>query len=252
MKSANKLYLASLILLLLSTSLSAIEASEVKESIIIDANLNEVFWQKQRWYLIDKPIIGELPSSSDFSGRYKIGWDTQHIYIVAEIIDDVLFDFNPNPLEKYWDDDCLEIFIDEDASGGDHLHNFNAFAYHVALDNQVVDIGAKKSDGSTNVVLLNEHIESRWKRSVEDYRKIIWELAVKVYDDNFSLKPDSNHKPQKLFSGKKMGFMLAYCDNDGSAQREHFVGSHSITPKNGDKNLGYKDASVFGKLILRD
>ena len=47
-----------------------------------------------------------------------------------------------------------------------------------------------------------------------------------------------------------MGFMLAYCDNDGSPEREHFVGSHEITPVNGDKNLGFIDASVFGKITL--
>ena len=34
-----------------------------------------------------------------------------------------------------------EIFIDEDNSGGNHQFNFNAFAYHIALDNQAVDIG---------------------------------------------------------------------------------------------------------------
>lgn len=44
--------------------------------------------------------------------------------------------------------------------------------------------------------------------------------------------------------------MLAYCDNDGSASREHFIGSVAIEPKNGDKNLGYKDAGVFAPLTL--
>ena len=47
------------------------------------------------------------------------------------------------------------------------------------------------------------------------------------------------------------GFMLAYCDNDGSKEREHFIGSVEIAPKNGDKNRGYIDASVFGKLWLK-
>jgi len=44
--------------------------------------------------------------------------------------------------------------------------------------------------------------------------------------------------------------MLAYCDNDGSPEREHFMGSHDIEAVNGDKNRGYIDASVFGDLVL--
>jgi len=47
-----------------------------------------------------------------------------------------------------------------------------------------------------------------------------------------------------------MSFMLAYCDNDGSDEREHFIGSHDIEPVNGDKNLCYIDASVFGSIRL--
>jgi hypothetical protein len=50
-----------------------------------------------------------------------------------------------DPLVQYWDDDCLEIFLDEDFSGGDHQYNHNAFAYHVSLDNQAIDIGTDKA-----------------------------------------------------------------------------------------------------------
>jgi hypothetical protein len=44
--------------------------------------------------------------------------------------------------------------------------------------------------------------------------------------------------------------MLAYCDNDGSLERETFIGSTEISPINGDKNLGYITADVFGQLTL--
>ncbi|MCP4059513.1 MAG: sugar-binding protein, partial [Pseudoalteromonas sp.] len=46
------------------------------------------------------------------------------------------------------------------------------------------------------------------------------------------------------------GFMLAYCDNDGSEVREHFMGSHEVQPVNGDRNRGFIDADVFGKITL--
>jgi hypothetical protein len=51
--------------------------------------------------------------------------------------------------------------------------------------------------------------------------KVIWEVAVRVYDDN-----------------------------DGSKEHEHFIGSTDIKSVNGDKNLGYITADVFQKLTL--
>jgi hypothetical protein len=77
--------------------------------------------------------------------------------------------------------------------------------------------------------------------------KIHWEAAVRVFDDSYQHGKDNS--PVTLKEGMTLGFMLAYCDADGG-DREHFLGSHEITPVNGDKNLGYKDASVFGKVKL--
>lgn len=44
--------------------------------------------------------------------------------------------------------------------------------------------------------------------------------------------------------------MLAYCDNGGSKEREHFIGSMDIKAVNGSQNLGYITADVFQKLLL--
>ena len=218
------------------------------EPIVVDGMATEQSWDKAEWRNLDKHILGEQPDVEDFSGRYKLLWDEQHLYLLAELTDDVLFDQFANPLLRYWDDDCLEIFLDEDASGGNHQFNYNAFAYHVALDNQAVDIGGQLEDGSPEFVLLNEHIDSQWRRQPDSPHTVLWEVAVRVYDDSFQSGGAS--RPVTLTPGKTMGFMLAYCDNDGSDQREHFVGSHEIEPVNGDKNLGYIDAGVFGAITL--
>ena len=218
------------------------------EPITIDGDALEAAWEHAEWRNLDKHILGEYPSKQDFSGRYKLLWDEQHLYLLAEITDDVLFDQHADPLYFYWDDDCLEIFIDEDRSGGNHQFDYNAFAYHVALDNQAVDISGQLEDGSPAFVLLNDHIDSQWKRQSQLPHTILWEVAIRVFDDSF--ETDRASQPLSLSAGKVMGFMLAYCDNDGSDQREHFVGSHDIEPVNGDKNLGYIDASVFGSIKL--
>lgn len=206
-------------------------------------------WGEGQWYPLNQDFIGGLPTKEDFSGEYTLRWDKDHLYLLAKINDDILFDQHPDPLYLYWDDDCLEIFIDEDASGGIHQFDYNAFAYHISIDNQSVDIGPNNADGSTNFILLNEHISSAWKRSSDAPHTITWEVAIKVIDDKFDETKD--YPSVELTAHKRMGFMLAYCDNDGSKNRENFIGSHTIVPVSGDKNLGYIDASVFDTVTLK-
>jgi len=230
-------------------SSNLLQAHKTQTKITIDGIGSESSWGLAKWQPLDQLILGAKPTEQDFSGRFKILWDEQQLFLLVEITDDILFDQHADPRYFYWDDDCLEIFLDEDASGGNHLFNYNAFAYHVALDNQAVDMGEPNVDGSDNFVLLNDHVSSSWRRSEHSPNKVIWELAVKVYDDSFNIQMK---KPQsvKLFAGKKLGFMLAYCDNDGSKEREHFIGSVDIKAVNGNKNLGYITADVFQSLLL--
>jgi len=226
----------------------ALEAIYTKEQMTINGIADEASWVKAKWYPLNQHILGDIPTQDDFSGRFKLMWNDKKLYLLAEITDDILFDQHSDPKHLYWDDDCLEVFIDEDKSGGNHQFNYNAFAYHIALDNQVVDIGPPNKDGTTNFVLLNEHIKSKWQRGKVAPYKMTWELAIDIYNDKYS--ENTAIKPVKLELGKQMGFMLAYCDNDGSKEREHFMGSTKIKPKNGDKNLGYITADVFDSLIL--
>ena len=223
-------------------------AHHTSTPINIDGNMDEVSWEKAKWSPLFEDMIGQTFTPEDFSGQFKLLWDKNYLYLVAEITDDVLFDQHADPLYFYWDDDCLEIFIDEDGSGGNHQFNYNAFAYHVALDNQAVDIGEQTPSNKEPFLTLNDHITSVWKRDSNSPNKIIWEVAIKIYDDSF--KPDSGSQPLELTAGKIMGFMLAYCDNDGSKNRENFIGSTSVEALNGDKNRGYIDASVFAQLTL--
>ncbi len=235
--------------IIFSFNISALEAVKAPGKIQIDGLANEVSWQLAKWQPIDNLILGTQPSKDDFSGRFKIMWDEEQLYLLVEITDDILFDQHADPRHLYWDDDCLEVFLDEDASGGNHQYNFNAFAYHIALDNQAVDMGRKNSDGSDSFVLLNDHINSSWRRNEKLPNKVIWEVAIRVYDDSFTMQMNKL-LPVSLFEGKKLGFMLAYCDNDGSKEREHFMGSTDIKAVNGNKNLGYITADVFQKLRL--
>lgn len=206
---------------------------------VIDGIAAESVWQEAQWREIDQVWLGPELEESDFSGRFKVVWTEDAIYLLVEVTDDILFDRHRNPLLQYWDDDCLEIFIDEDHSGGDHQYNHNAFAYHVALDNQVVDIGTDEQPR-----LYNEHVNSRWRA---DGNKLVWELAITVYDDSY-VDGRENNNAVSLFAGKIIGLMLAWCDNDGAEIRENFIGSESVP--SGPTDRGWIDAGIFGSVEL--
>jgi len=206
---------------------------------LVDGVADDAAWDGAKWHEIDQLWLGPEYPGSDFHGRFKVVWTPERIYILVEITDDILFDSHRDPLVQYWDDDCLEIFLDEDFSGGDHQYNFNAFAYHMSLDNQAIDIGTDRKAHS-----YTDHVESRWKAHGNT---VVWELGIKVYPDLYQDgSPDNT--PVVLSAGKVMGLMLAYCDNDGSELRENFVGSESVPF--GKKDRGWIDADIFGKLVL--
>ncbi|MDP7593396.1 MAG: sugar-binding protein [Litorilituus sp.] len=205
----------------------------------VDGVANESVWQLAKWQQLDNRWLGPEYSKEDFQGRYKVVWTKNKLYLMAEIIDDILIDSHRDPLSQYWDDDCLEIFIDEDFSGGDHQFNHNAFAYHFSLDNQAIDIGTDKQARS-----YSHHVESQWKQADD---KVIWELSIDIYTDEYQDLVTDNQSIT-LSAGKIMGLMVAYCDNDGSELRENFIGSESAPGPEPDR--GWKDAGLFGKLIL--
>lgn len=213
-------------------------APQTDEKINIDGKANEDIWAKAEWQPLDQLWIGEMPDAQDFQGRYKIAWSEDMLLVLAEITDDTLTDIHADGLKNYWDDDCLEIFVDEDASGGNHQYSHNAFAYHLSLDGKAVDISP-----DTVFTYYNDHV--RQARTQQGHLSV-WEVGVKIFDDTY--RDGAQNTPVKLAKGKKMGFALAYCDNDRSPEREHFMGSVYVPGE--DKNQGWKDAGIFGELTL--
>jgi hypothetical protein len=253
----------------------------------VDGLGDDPSWQQAPWRAIDQVLLGEAPrDASDFSGRYKAVWREDALYVLAEIHDDHLVDATPDPLQKYWEDDALEIFVDEDNSGGDHQHSEQAFAYHIALDNQAIDAGplANASDEATPRSAPRtypDHIQARWQRAAAAPHPLLWEVRVALYpadgvdvassadadeaaDSGAPAGTDADSDagaedtaradtvgPVTLFGGKRIGFMLAWCDSDvPGAGREHFIADVDVPPLNGDRNRGWLDADVFGVMEL--
>ena len=215
-----------------------ITVKKAKTNPVIDGKADDDIWSNTIWLPLDELWLGDTYSNEDFSGRYKLSWSEDALYLLAEIKDDILVDNHTDPLVAWWDDDCLEIFIDEDNSGGEHQYNHNAFAYHVSLDGNVVDMSTEKVGK-----LYNSHIQSK---RITTGNKTLWEVKISLFNDTY--KDDAENSPEKLYPGKVIGFALAYCDNDTSKERENFIGSVYVEGK--DKNRGWIDANIFGTLKL--
>ncbi len=218
------------------TSHKGLIIQKITEPIILNGGVDEAAWNKASWYPMDQYWIGAPTSKEDFSGRFKVLWSNDRLYVLAETTDDIIRDMHEDGLERYWDDDCLEIFIDENASGGDHQYNHNAFAYHIAHNLRVTDMGLDSLPA-----YFDHHLQSA---KVTDNNITTWEIAIEVHTDDYSF----GQKPRKLQAGEKIGFMIAYCDNDNSKEREHFIGSTKVEGE--DKNRGWIDAGIFDKWTL--
>ena len=206
----------------------------------IDGKGNENSWNMVAWHPLDQNWLGRPYEHDDFNGRYKLNWDENSLYLLVEIVDDSLHDRVKNPLKLWWNDDSIQVFVDEDNSGGLHQHSHNAFGYHIALDGNVVDLSLSKKPK-----LYNEHILS--KRITEGNLNT-WEMTITIYDESYS---DGNeNRASILKADKKIGFALAYCDNDGSTERENFIGSVFVSGE--DKNQAWINADIFGTLLLKE
>lgn len=238
-------------LFLASSTTLAYDAPHAATAPNIDGVADDDAWGRAEWANIDQLILGTAPSADDFRGHFKMVWTAEKLYLLARITDDVLIDSHSDPLDSYWEDDTLELFLDEDQSGGNHLNNHDAMAYHIALDNQVVDIGV---DGQPR--LFNSHVKSQWRRTSNSPNSLIWEASFSVYPKTLSDDEDGMGKdpvlPVVLHVNKKIGFLVAYCDADGDQGREHFLSSIDVAAVNGDKNRAYITADVFDELVLME
>lgn len=207
---------------------------------VLDGSASDEAWENATWYPMPYSWKENAPDSNDFKGRFKVLWDDNMLYVLAEITDDTLTDIHPDGLVQYDDDDCLVLYLDEDASGGDHAYNYNAFAYHIALDGKVADIAPDSSDQ-----FFDEHCVSRRTTS----GKIsVWEVGVKVYDGK-TYTDGGENIPKMLQQGKKLKFAAAYYDNDRSSEKEHVMGSFPAA--NEPKDKAWQNADNFGTMELK-
>ena len=82
-------------------------APKSAQAVVIDGVANDPAWASGEWYAIDELWLGPEYPAEDFSGRFKVAWTEERLYVLVEVVDDILFDSHRDPLVQYWDDDCV-------------------------------------------------------------------------------------------------------------------------------------------------
>lgn len=204
----------------------------------LDAKVLEAVWTKSPWHSLNYRWMGDSVAPSDYHGRFKLAWDAEHLYIFAEIKDDLLHPMLQDGLANFWKGDYLEVFLDADVSGGPHEASHQAFAYHIGSNGRAIDRGV-----NGDPIFFDEHVQLSFRETDAHY---YWEIALSIYGANF--KETGENEALKLLEGMQLGFSLAYGDNDGHGQRENFMGSKASHGQNNDE--GYTNADVFGRITL--
>jgi len=244
---------------------------------IIDGIGNDSCWQNLPWQSIAQVWIpyGTKLDSNDYSGRYKVVWSskTNLLYFLIEVKDSLFVDgFIPGKTADIYNYDIVEVFIDENKSGGLHVFDGtgsvgrewgtnaqNAFAYHIYADFPqkgevttkcyVYDL-ARTSWSDAKSMNYSSHLPSFALRKTG--HKAVWEFSLIVYNDTYkdSMSNKENTRP-KLQTGKVMGLSVAYCDNDHPEKnpkvRDYMFGS-VWEPSPG--NFHWMNADYFGTVQL--
>jgi len=225
---------------LISIAEGTFDAKLAAADMTIDGCSKEEIWSSQDWYDMNYKWMGADVDSSDYYGKFKLAWDSEHLYILVEVIDDYLNPTLADGVDNYWKGDYVEIFIDEDKSGGDHKFNHQAFAYHVSTEGHAID-----KNTAQETVFFDDHVEVA---RTQEGNRYLWEMAIKLYDDSFDENATDN-VPVEITAQKVIGFSIAYGDNDGNSSRENFMGSKQTHGVNNDE--GYINSRVFGSITFR-
>lgn len=222
-----------------ATATGAFKAAQSAEAVVLDGCSKDAVWAAQDWYSLNYRWMGADPDSADYYGRFKLAWDADYLYLLVEVTDDSLSPTLANGLSNYWKGDYVEVFLDEDQSGGNHQYNHQAFAYHVSTEGHAIDQSTQQEP-----VFFDNHVTVMRTREGNRY---LWEMAINVYDDQYD-EDSADNLPVTLSAQKTLGFSLAYGDNDGNNSRENFMGSRETHGVNND--AGYINSDVFGSVVL--
>jgi hypothetical protein len=190
------------------------------------------------------------------------------------VTDDVISDkFVFNETAAVYNFDMIEVFIDENKSGGYHVFDGtanneaqmgtnaeNAFVYHI--------FAKSPKEGETGSAFYAlDMMGTSWRNKVDisydwhfpefKYRRVgnttTYEFSLKVFNDTYSIENEANARAI-LKEGKIMGLILAANDDDQpevnpkETVRDNMIGSVAVTKER--YNDCWKNADDFGTVKL--
>jgi len=221
-------------------------------------------------------FVGQGMSSSkwqgpaDLSATFKLQWDEQYLYIAVEVTDDHVTEPHgslvPGPETGSWDDDGVEIMLDNDGCGmpryyvGDPMHHEFHFVYS-ATHPFVFDNFWKPQPGAPQAMftLPDGTLEPlAYPGEVMVKHEVTREFSGPPYQGRFAFRrtPKGYNLEIRMAlpgaamkaineGGQPIGFDLAVNDNDAGAgplkQQLHWSGVN---------DRFWRNAQLFGTLIL--
>jgi hypothetical protein len=239
-----------------------VECHAVDTPPVIDGAADDACWEVASWQPIDQTWIpwGEAIDPADFTGRYKIVWSPTEnlLYFAVEITDDVISDgFVEGHTADVYNFDMIEVFIDQDKSGGEHRYDTgtsnaeNAFGYHI--------FSKFPESGETNSVYevtdMGHYYDNHFPEFVLGRVDHVstFEFSLIVYDDTYS---ETNKEGARvtLAADMVMGLSLAANDDDqpeidpSFTQRDNMFGSVAVPEDH--NNDHWINADWFGTVKL--
>jgi len=205
-----------LTLLILTFLLFSITLGDTKTAVAkygtpkIDAEMDDV-WKNTEEYITDSYVAGTKGKVA--YAKFRVLWDEESIYVWAEVHDNYLSKGNPNA----WEQDSIEIFIDEDNSKKTSYDDNDA-QYRVSFDN-------RQSYGSGASAKY-------------------FVTATKKTDFGYIVEAQVKMKSRKLSEGTIIGFDIQVNDANEWDSR---VG---IIAWNETENINWQNPSSFGNLKL--
>jgi len=228
-----------------------VKAPNVENIPTIDGQSDDVCWGDVEWQEIDQVWIpwGGFVEANDYTGQYKIVWSSTEniLYFLVQVNDDVFVDgyvFGPGDYYQY---DIVEVFIDEDKSGG--IHNYEVGGVNPEDGEVNNDFVVCDMAGNTYTVNYAGHFPELAMR--KDGNQYTWEFSLAVYDSSYD-NGDPEASRVDLSEGKIIGLSLAYCDNDSINEepktRDNFFGS--VWVPEDEYNDHWINADGFGTIEL--
>ncbi|MBN2010569.1 T9SS type A sorting domain-containing protein [candidate division KSB1 bacterium] len=233
-------------------------------------------WGQIDWQTIDQTWIpwGGDYAADDFSGRYKVVWSSTEnlLYFLVEVVDDIAVGgYRIGQTADIYHFDMVEVFIDEDKSGGLHVFDGqgrdaqswgtnaeNAFAYHIYADfpaNNEVTTTCYVGDqaGTSWSDLRSPNYAGHFPQFALRKTDTLYtrEFSLIVYNDTYT-EPNIDVSRAQLAAGKVMGLSLACCENDdpdeNPKERDNFFGSVWVPAE--AYNDHWMNADDFGVIKL--